>query len=245
MIHENLNFNPARQDLKLSEHFELNEFTASQTAVKHGIDNTPPTEAVENLRALCVHTLEPLREALGLPIIITSGYRTKELNNLLVHSSNRSQHMEGCAADFYVAQGPVSRSKVQVSGVKFQVPGSKSQVSGFKSWISGVKSLVSSVKSLVSGNHLVIDSVALHCKELETGGSPMKLETSSRRELLIKAFKTIILDDNIDFDQLIIYPTFIHVSYVRTGRTNRRKLIKAFGNGKYHGLSRAEALELV
>jgi hypothetical protein len=66
----------------------------------------------------------------------------------------------------------------------------------------------------------------------------------SRRELLIRAFRTIILDERIVFDQLIIYPTFIHVSYVRNGK-NRSKLTRGFGNGKYCALSRAEALALV
>ena len=185
-------------NIQFTPHFELREFVVSKTARDHGFDNTPPAEAVENLRALCVHTLEPLREALGLPIVITSGYRTRELNRLLVNHSRTSQHMEGCAADFYVGQGPVS-----------------------------------GVKSQVSGNHM----------ELETGGGPMKLETSSHHELLIKAFKTMILDERITFDQLIIYPTFIHVSYVRSG-SNRNKLTKANGHGSFCALSHNEALGL-
>ena len=155
----------------LSPHFSLKEMTDSQTAVKYGIANIPPAEAVDNLRALCVHTLEPLREALGLPIIITSGYRCKALNHLLVNHSVKSQHMNGEAADFYVAG-------------------------------------------------------------------------SSRRELLIKAFRQIITDDAIAFDQLIIYPSFIHVSYVRNGRKNRSKLTRAFANGSYAALTRALALSL-
>ena len=66
--------------------------TESLTAKKHGIANVPPPEAVENLQRLCTHTLEPLREKLGLPIIITSGYRTKKLNDIIVHASRKSQH---------------------------------------------------------------------------------------------------------------------------------------------------------
>ena len=72
----------------------------------------------------------------------------------------------------------------------------------------------------------------------------MKFETNSRRELLIKAFRQIITDDSIDFDQCIIYPSFIHVSYVRSGHKNRSKLIRGFGNGKYAALTRAQALAL-
>jgi len=166
-------------NIQFTPHFELREFVASQTARDHGLDNTPPTEAVENLRALCVHTLEPLREALGLPIIITSGYRTKELNRLLVQRSNKSQHMNGEAADFYV------------------------------------------------------------------GWNGPKENAPSRRELLIKAFRQIITDDSIVFDQCIIYSSFIHVSHVRSRHNNRSKLTRGFGNGKYAALTRAQALTLL
>lgn len=181
------------QDIQLSPHFKLNEFTKSRTARENGIDNTPPPEAVENLRALCVHTLEPLREALGLPIIITSGYRCKELNERITHHSDISQHMQGEAADF-VVQG----SKIKVQGSKFN--------------------------------------------EVEPNAE-VKVQGENHRELLIKAFRTIILNDNIDFDQLIIYPSFIHVSYT-SRRKNRQKITRAFANGSYRNLTRAQALTL-
>jgi len=209
-------------NIQFTPHFELKEFTESATARRHGIANEPSFEAVENLKALCVFTLEPLREELGLPLIITSGYRTKALNSLLVGHSNKSQHMEGCAADFYVAQGPVS-------GSRFQVSGSRSQVSGVKSQVSGSK-------------HLNLETGASPMK-LETGASPMKLETSSRRELLIRAFRLIITSEIIDYDQLILYPTFIHVSYVSRAK-NRHKLTKANGHGTYCALTREAALSL-
>ena len=105
-------------DIFLSPHFKLSEFVVSETASRHGIDNTPPEEAVENLRRLCQGTLEPLREALQLPVVITSGFRTKALNDRLAHSSERSQHMQGCAADFYVSCAAEPRFKVQGSRFK-------------------------------------------------------------------------------------------------------------------------------
>ena len=211
------------QDIQLSPHFKLSELTASTTARENGIDNTPPPEAVEKLRALCVHTLEPLREALGLPIIITSGYRCKVLNERITHHSDSSQHMSGCAADFYVGQSTVSsslQSKAAEPSVRFQVSDAKPRASG--------------VKSQVSGHHL----------ELETGESPMKHETSSRRELLIKAFRLIITSEDIDYDQVILYPTFIHVSYESRDK-NRHRITKANGHGHYRALTREEALALV
>ena len=85
-------------NISLSPHFALSEFTKSATARSHGIKNEPAPEQVDNLKALCLGCLEPLREALGLPVVITSGYRTKALNSMLAHSSERSQHMLGQAA---------------------------------------------------------------------------------------------------------------------------------------------------
>ena len=196
--HETLNMNHETLGNELlSPHFCLREFTESATAREHGINNTPSEEAVENLRALCVHTLEPLREALGLPIVITSGFRTKALNDLLAHASERSQHMAGQAADFYVGEGPVSGSMIQDS---------------------------SDLKH-------------------ETGESSLKLETPRQR--LIRAFRLIITSEQIDYDQLILYPTFIHVSYVSRER-NRRGILLARSDGKlgYGRITRANALKI-
>ena len=101
-------------NIYLSPHFQLEEFVRSATAARHGIVNEPPAEAVENLRGLCEGTLEPLRVALGLPIIITSGYRCKALNHLIAHHSERSQHMSGQAADFVVRGSGGSPAKFRV-----------------------------------------------------------------------------------------------------------------------------------
>jgi hypothetical protein len=153
----------------LSPHFTLQELCASQTAVKYGIVNVPSELGVENLRRLCEGCLEPLREALQLPVVITSGFRTKALNDRLAHASSTSQHMRGEAADFYVGKG--------------------------------------------------------------------------NREELIKAFREILQNPGIDFDQVILYPTFIHVSFVSKER-NRHGILKAQGNGKlgYGRLTVANAL---
>lgn len=150
----------------LTPHFTLRELCESRTAEKLDIENVPSWQEVENLRRLCEGTLEPLRVALQMPIIITSGFRTKELNAKLSRSAAKSQHLSGCAADFYVDAG------------------------------------------------------------LRVNGSGL-----SRRELLIKAFRLIILDERIDYDQLILYPTFIHVSFVSKER-NRHNILLGMRNGK-------------
>ncbi|MBQ9203049.1 MAG: peptidase M15 [Prevotella sp.] len=88
-------------DLRLSENFTLGEFLSSQTAVRHGIANLPQPCHVSNLRNLCREVLQPLRDHIGQPIRISSGYRCPELN-ALVHGVGDSQHLHGCAADLHL-----------------------------------------------------------------------------------------------------------------------------------------------
>ena len=86
---------------RLTPHFSLREFVISGTAVRHGIDNTPPPDAVKRLEALCRNVLEPLRQRFGA-IRITSGYRCESVNRL-VGGARTSQHMRGEAADINVS----------------------------------------------------------------------------------------------------------------------------------------------
>ena len=202
----------------LTPHFALHEFIRSATARKHGIANDPPPEAVENLKLLCHHTLEPLREALGLPVVITSGYRCKALNNIIAHHSNRSQHMKGQAADFHVGPGAQGAGP----GSRFQVPNSKFQGSGSKA------------------AELLVPS-SLQAKR--PCGSSAKFCGTSPRERLVRAFRLILTDPSIDFDQLIIYPNFIHVSYVSREK-NRHSIMTGSGAGKYCALTREVAMRL-
>ena len=141
------------QNTFLTPHFSLLEMCESRTANRYGIVNVAPPDAVENL---------------------------KRLNEILAHSARKSQRLTGCAADFYVGQGRVSRSRFQVSG---------------------------------------------------------------HRERLIKAFRLILTELGIDFDQLIIYPTFIHVSYV-SPQANRHYIMTANGSGQYQRILREQALML-
>lgn len=84
--------------MKLTENFTLDEMTASVTAACLGIDNTPRTEEIERLRELCVKILQPLRDRLGSPLRVTSGYRCVTLNRAVGGVKN-SQHINGEAAD--------------------------------------------------------------------------------------------------------------------------------------------------
>lgn len=89
-------------DEYLSEHFKLSEFTFSQTASREGIDNTPTAKHKENMKLLCEHVLEPIREHYGRPIKLSSGYRSRALNKA-VGGSRTSDHSMGRAADFEIA----------------------------------------------------------------------------------------------------------------------------------------------
>ncbi|MGH6922190.1 MAG: D-Ala-D-Ala carboxypeptidase family metallohydrolase [Propylenella sp.] len=83
---------------QLSEHFTLEEFTASETAKAKGIDNSPTQEHLANLRKLAA-AMEPVRSLLGHPILISSGYRNPTLNKA-VGGVEDSDHALGWAADF-------------------------------------------------------------------------------------------------------------------------------------------------
>lgn len=93
--------------MKLTEHFQLSEFTRSKTASERGIDNTlnpanpQHQEIISNLTQLCNEILEPLREYAGKPILIGSGYRCPMLNKAVGGVTN-SQHMTGEAVDIHL-----------------------------------------------------------------------------------------------------------------------------------------------
>ena len=87
---------------KLTTHFSYLEMVRSQTAVRHGIDNSPSPAEIENFIELCQNVLEFVRSHYKSPVFITSGYRSQALNTM-IGGSTRSQHIAGSAADFYVS----------------------------------------------------------------------------------------------------------------------------------------------
>lgn len=84
--------------VKLSKFFTLSEMTRSEAAARGGFDNTPGPEETANLTALCQKILDPLREAIGKPIRVNSGYRGPQANKA-VGGSATSQHCKGEASD--------------------------------------------------------------------------------------------------------------------------------------------------
>jgi phosphoribosylaminoimidazole-succinocarboxamide synthase len=84
--------------MKLSEHLDLAEVVKSDSAKRKGISNMPTPEHLENFKKLAVNVFEPIRKHFGVPIHISSGYRSKELN-AVIGGSLTSQHCTGEAID--------------------------------------------------------------------------------------------------------------------------------------------------
>lgn len=87
------------------KYFSYPEFFKSDAAEKHQVNNIPDdaqlSQVLGNIKALVLNVLDPLRARIGRPIIITSGYRSQRVNEL-VGGSKTSQHLLGKAADIHV-----------------------------------------------------------------------------------------------------------------------------------------------
>lgn len=140
--------------MQLTKNFRLQEFLYSITDERNDAYKNIITDDshIDNLRSLCVNLLQPLRNALGIPLSISSGYRCPALNDD-VDGEDDSQHLVGEAADVY-------------------------------------------------------------CK----------------RQFKPIDIARMVVSLRLDYDQMIIYPTFVHLSY-RQGR-NRKQLLY---NKKYRG----------
>lgn len=88
--------------MKLTANFTLAELTASAKARELGIDNTPPDSLLSNLQRLA-NMLQAVRDNLGVPVTVTSGYRNEAVNKA-VGGATSSDHKRGDAADI-VAPG--------------------------------------------------------------------------------------------------------------------------------------------
>lgn len=84
--------------MNLSKNLTLAEATKSQVATRRGIDNTPNAEQIRNLQLVAKHVFQPLREHFDVPIGITSGFRSKQLNTAIKGAKN-SEHTLGRALD--------------------------------------------------------------------------------------------------------------------------------------------------
>ena len=83
--------------MKLSKNFTLEEMVATS---HRKLQDTPTLGVIQNLQKLCVLVLQPLRETIGAPVYINSGYRSKRLN-ARVGGVIKSRHLLGKAADIH------------------------------------------------------------------------------------------------------------------------------------------------
>lgn len=94
--------------IKLSKHFSLEEMCRSNTARVRGLPNVPNAEQVKNLKHLCENVLQPLRDHLGKPVVINSGFRSQAVN-MAVGGAKNSQHTKGEAADIKCKDFPFAK----------------------------------------------------------------------------------------------------------------------------------------
>ena len=137
--------------MNLSEHFTYDELTRSETAARHGFDNTPNEGEVDNLKRLAA-LLEEVKKAVGgKAVMINSGFRSKQTNDA-VGSKDSSQHRLGCAADIRVP-GMTPRQVVEAC-IEAQVPFDQI-ILEFDSWTH--ISVANTPDAALRGQKLIID----------------------------------------------------------------------------------------
>ena len=87
--------------MQLTKNFSLQEMIKSETALRHGLDNTPGDTEIQNLRTLCEKVLQPIRDSYGRGVKVNSGFRHPEVN-AAVGGSKTSDHCRGQAADIEI-----------------------------------------------------------------------------------------------------------------------------------------------
>lgn len=97
--------------MKLSEHLDLSEVTRSESAKRNGISNMPTPEHIENFKLLAEKIFEPIRNHFNVPIRISSGYRSKELN-AKIGGSKSSQHCKGEAIDIDMDSTSITNKEI-------------------------------------------------------------------------------------------------------------------------------------
>lgn len=116
--------------MKLSPNFSLKELTQSEYAERHGLDNTPDAKTIENLKRMAA-LLEQVRAVCGVPIVVTSGYRSPAVN-AGIGGSKTSQHCFGCAADIKGVRLSIDdmMKKIIASDIKYD-----QLIKEFNSWV--------------------------------------------------------------------------------------------------------------
>lgn len=132
--------------ITLSKNFSLEEMTASSTAKLKKIDNTPSPEILANLKKLCVEVLQPIRDKYGFPILVSSGYRSPELNKA-VGGVSSSQHLKGEACDisnkdktknlelFNLIVKMIKENEIVIGQLIWETGGEKTKYKNYPKWL--------------------------------------------------------------------------------------------------------------
>ena len=145
--------------MQLTEHFDLGELTYSSTAKQKGLKNEPNETQIENLKLLCEYVLEPIREKIGCPLVLSSGYRSEKVN-ALVGGSKTSQHILGQAADIQI----FDKTKTNVD-------------------------LFNTIVKMLKNNELQVGQVIWEFGETEPNWVHVSLPTSRHRNEVLRASK--------------------------------------------------------
>ena len=97
--------------MQLSKNLALAEVTRSETAKRKGISNMPTPEHLENFKKLAENVFQPIRDHFGVPIRISSGYRSAALNKAIGGASS-SQHCSGEAIDIDMDGTTVTNAQI-------------------------------------------------------------------------------------------------------------------------------------
>jgi uncharacterized protein YcbK (DUF882 family) len=102
--------------------FTMSELLKSDIATKYNISNIPDKQSLDNMLTLIIECLQPIRNYIDKPMLISSGYRSPRLNSHpLIKGSETSQHVTGQAVDFTI-KGMTPKQiieKVKASGVEY------------------------------------------------------------------------------------------------------------------------------
>ena len=100
--------------------FKMSELIYSEKAIENNINNMPDINSLDNMLDLIVFCLQPVRNLLNVPMIITSGFRCKKVNEL-VGGVDTSQHLTGQAVDFIPNEMSIENAifKIQTSNIEY------------------------------------------------------------------------------------------------------------------------------
>jgi zinc D-Ala-D-Ala carboxypeptidase len=90
---------------QLTKNFSLAEMVKSETALRHGMENNPGPDELNNLLTLCANVLQPIRDHYQKGVKVNSGYRSPDVN-VRVGGSRNSDHTRGMAADIEIPGVP-------------------------------------------------------------------------------------------------------------------------------------------